>query len=90
MTTKQNSTDKLSVVLLLVRDLTIFTDQMRIDDIHNQSILEIMVVGFLVREDDEYVCLAQQVFNEDNKSIRFTLMIPQNCIIERHEFRLNE
>ena len=47
--------------------------------------VERKLVGFLVDEDDEFVCLAQQVFNEDIPNIRFTVMIPKACIIDRRD-----
>jgi hypothetical protein len=76
---------ELQVTALLAYDWTMFGDQMRMSDIADHQCLEIYVVGFLVDEDDEFICLSQQVFNEDIPNIRFTVMIPKICIIDRKD-----
>jgi hypothetical protein len=62
-----------------------FGEQMRLTDIEKHECLKIYVVGFLVDEDDNFISLSQQVFNEELPNIRFTLMIPKVCIIDRKD-----
>jgi len=76
---------ELQVVALLAYDWTMFGEQMRLTDIEKHDCLKIFVVGFLVDEDDEFISLSQQVFNEEQPNIRFTLMIPKVCIIDRKD-----
>lgn len=79
---------KLKVTVIYAHDWTMFGEQMRLSDIADQQCLQIYVVGFLVDEDDDFICLSQQVFNEDIPNIRFTVMIPKACIIDRKDVRL--
>lgn len=76
---------ELQAVAISAYDWTMFGDQMRWADVAEQQCLEIYIVGFLVYEDDEVVALAQQVFNEDLPNVRFTVMIPKVCIIDRKD-----
>jgi len=85
----KNDDGKLGVVVILAHDWTMFAEQMRLSDIEDADILEVMVAGFVVREDEEYICVAQQVFNEDIPNVRFTVMIPKHCIIERQDLKMN-
>jgi hypothetical protein len=77
--------EELQATVIYAYDWTMFGDQMRMSDIADHQCLQIYVVGFLVDENDEFVCLAQQVFNEDIPNIRFTVMIPKACIIDRRD-----
>jgi hypothetical protein len=76
---------ELQVTVLLAYDWTMFGDQMRLTDIEKHDCLQIYVVGFIVSEDDDFISLSQQVFNEELPNIRFTLMIPKVCIIDRKD-----
>jgi len=78
---------ELQTTVIYAYDWTMFGDQMRLSDIADHQCLQIYVVGFLVSEDDEFVCLAQQVFNEEIPNIRFTVMIPKACIIDRKDLK---
>jgi hypothetical protein len=77
--------EELQVTLVRAYDWTMFGDQMRLYDVDDLECLEIVVIGFLVREDDDYICLAQQLFNEEMPNIRFVVMIPKVCIVERKD-----
>lgn len=81
---------RLGVVVIQAIDWTMFGEQMALNDILSCDCLEVLVAGILVREDDEYVCIAQQVFDDESTSIRFTVMIPKVCILERHDFKIGD
>ncbi len=74
---------ELQAVAVSALDWTMFGDQMRMSDVAEQECLQIYIVGFLVYEDDDVLALAQQVFNEELPNVRFTVMVPKVCIIDR-------
>jgi hypothetical protein len=81
---------KFKVACVYAVDWTMFGEQMRLSDIDDMEILHVLVTGFVVREDDDYLCLSQQIFDDEGYSIRFTVMIPKMCILEQWEMNLGE
>ncbi len=77
--------EELQVTAVYAYDWTMFGDQIRLQDVADMECLQIFVVGFIVHEDDEFISLSQQVFNSDTPNVRFTVMIPKACIIDRKD-----
>ena len=80
---------ELQATVIYAYDWTMLAEQIRQEDIQAVDCLQIYVVGFVTYEDEEFVCLSQQVFNEARPNIRFTVIIPKVCIIERQDLKFN-
>ncbi len=79
----------LQICLVYTYDLTMFGNQLNLSDVQDMECLEIFMVGFLVDECEEFLCLSQQVFNEEIPQVRFTVKIPKACIIDRKDIISN-
>lgn len=79
----------LQITAIYTYDLTMFGDQLRLQDVPDMECLQIYMVGFLVDECEEFLCLSQQVFNEDIPNVRFTVKVPKACIIDRKDILLH-
>lgn len=71
-------------------DWTMFGEQIKLRDVPDMELLNVLVVGVIAYEDDDVLGLSQQVFDDEDHQVRFTVMIPKQCILERHEFEMGD
>lgn len=78
------------VVAVSAVDWTMWEDQQSMAELYKAQPLTAVVVGFLVREDDDYIWLAQQIFDDETNSCRKVVCIPKSCIEDRHDFEIGD
>ena len=75
----------MQVTVVYAYDWTMMAEQIRLEDIQAIDCLQIFVAGFVTHENEDFLCLSQQVFNEARPNVRFTVIIPKVCIIDRQD-----
>lgn len=78
------------VVAVSAIDWTMWEEQQSMIDVYKTEPLTAVIVGFLVRENDDYIWLTQQIFDDEHNSVRNMICIPKTCIEDRHDFSIGE